>query len=112
MFFDDYYVYIISNDKKGTIYIGVTNNLEGRIWEHKEGIYKGFSSKYKTNKLVYYEVYNDINEAIAREKQLKKWKRDWKIELIEKDNPNWEDLYNNLQVVDPRFTDEYISARG
>jgi len=96
MFQNDYYVYVTASDKKGTIYIGVTNNLEGRIWEHKNNVYKGFTSKYKVNKLVYYEVYNDIKEAIEREKQLKKWNRDWKIKLIEEDNPEWEDLYNSL----------------
>jgi len=96
MFQNDYYVYMTASDKKGTIYIGVTNNLEGRIWEHKEKIYKGFTAKYAVNKLVYYEVYNDISEAIEREKQLKTWNRQWKINLIEKDNPEWRDLYNGL----------------
>ncbi len=96
MFQNDYYVYLIANDKKGTIYIGVTNDLERRVLEHKESINKGFSSKYKTNKLVYYESYNDIAEAIEREKQLKKWNRRWKLDLIERDNPNWEDLYYSL----------------
>jgi putative endonuclease len=96
MFQNDYYVYITAGDKKCTIYIGVTNNLEGRVWEHKNKVYKGFTSKYKVNKLVYYETYNDISEAIDREKQLKKWNREWKIKLIEENNPEWEDLYNNL----------------
>jgi len=96
MFQNDYYIYITTNKKGGTLYIGVTNNLEGRIWEHKEKINKGFTSKYKVDKLVYYETYNDINEAITREKQLKTWNRQWKINLIEKENPNWEDLYNSL----------------
>ena len=92
----DYYIYILANKEGGTLYIGVTNNLEGRVWEHKQGVYKGFSSKYKINRLVYYENYSDINEAITREKQLKKWNRAWKIQLIEKDNPRWEDLYPDL----------------
>ncbi len=92
----DYYVYILASKEGGTLYIGVTNNLEGRIWEHKEGVNKGFSSKYKTNRLVYYENYIDIYEAITREKQLKKWDRAWKIQLIEKDNPHWKDLYYDL----------------
>ena len=79
--------------------MGVTNNLEGRIWEHKEGAYKSFTNKYKANMLVYYEVYevyNDIKEAITREKQLKTWNRQWKINLIEKENPEWKDLYYDL----------------
>jgi len=96
MFFNNYYVYILANKKGGTLYIGVTNNLEGRIWEHKNNIYKGFPSKYKTYNLIYHEEYEDINSAIDREKQLKTWNREWKIALIEKENPNWEDLYYSL----------------
>lgn len=91
-----YSVYILANEKYGTLYIGVTNNLEGRVWEHKNKVNKGFSSKYKTYRLVYHEGYEDINSAIDREKQLKTWDRQWKINLIEKENPNWEDLYNSL----------------
>ena len=91
-----YSVYIMSNKKGGTLYVGVTSDLEGRIWEHKNNVYKGFSSKYKTYNLVYHEEFEDINSAIDREKQLKKWNRSWKIKLIEKENPNWEDLHNNL----------------
>ena len=109
MFQNDYYVYITTNKEGGTLYVGVTNNLEGRIWEHKEGAYKSFTNKYKANMLVYYEVYevyNDIKEAITREKQLKTWNRQWKINLIEKENPEWKDLYYDLQELDPRFTDD------
>ena len=112
MFQNDYYVYITASKKGGTIYIGVTNNLEGRVWEHKNNINKGFSSKYKNNRLVYYEVYNDIKEAILREKQIKTWNRQWKVNLIEKENLEWKDLYYNLQELDPRLTDGYISALG
>jgi len=93
MFNNNYYVYITTNKKDGVLYIGVTNNLEGRISEHKERMYKGFTYKYGLDKLVYYEIYNDIKEAIEREKQLKKWNRDWKIKLIEEENPNWNDLF-------------------
>lgn len=96
MYSKTYSVYIVTNEKYGTLYIGVTNNLEGRVWEHKNKVNEGFSSKYKTYKLVYHEEYEDINGAIDREKQLKTWNRQWKINLIEKENPNWEDLYNSL----------------
>ncbi len=92
----DYYVYIMANKKNGTIYTGVTNGLKKRIWQHKEKIFEGFTKKYDVDKLVYYELFNDIELAIKREKQLKKWKRNWKIALIEKDNPCWKDLYDNL----------------
>ncbi|MCB9211115.1 MAG: GIY-YIG nuclease family protein [Ignavibacteriales bacterium] len=87
----DYYVYIITNNKK-TLYIGVTNNLQRRIYEHKNQLIEGFSKKYNLNKLVYYEIYSEINDAIKREKQLKNWHREWKINLIESLNPNWDDL--------------------
>lgn len=91
-----YYVYIIASDKMGTIYISVTSDLVKRIYEHKNKIIKGFSSKYNINKLVYYEVYQDINEAITREKQLKKWNRNWKLKLIIEKNPQWDDLYSKI----------------
>ncbi|MFH0856489.1 MAG: GIY-YIG nuclease family protein [bacterium] len=92
----DYYVYIMANKKNGTIYTGVTNGLKKRIWQHRKKIFDGFTKKYDVDKLVYYELFNDIELAIKREKQLKKWKRNWKIALIEKDNPCWKDLYDNL----------------
>jgi putative endonuclease len=79
------------------LYIGVTNNILRRAQEHKEEKIKGFTEKYKVNKLVYFEHHEDINTAIAREKQLKDWKRMWKIELIEKNNPSWNDLYETLK---------------
>ena len=87
-----YYVYITTNITNNVLYIGVTNNLPRRIYEHKNGLVKGFSKKYKTNKLVYYETTNDINSAIAREKQLKNWRREWKVNLIEKENPGFSEL--------------------
>jgi putative endonuclease len=87
-----YYIYILASKRNGTIYIGITNNLEKRIYEHKNEITKGFTKKYDVKKLVYYEKTNDVISAIAREKQLKKWNRKWKLELIEKSNPQWNDL--------------------
>jgi len=87
-----YYVYIITNKKDGVLYVGVTNNLERRMFEHKNKLKKGFSSKYNLLQLVYFEEYQFIEEAIKREKNIKKWKRDWKIKLIIEENPNWDNL--------------------
>ena len=92
-----YYVYITASKRNGTLYIGVTSNLKKRVYEHKEGLVEGFTKKYNVDKLVYFETTNDINSAIQREKQLKNWKRDWKIKLIEIENPCWIDLYYNLE---------------
>jgi len=89
-------VYILSNYKNGTLYIGVTSDLIKRIYEHKSHAVDGFTKRYGVDKLVYYELHNSMEEAILREKQLKKWRRAWKIELIESFNPEWEDLYNTL----------------
>lgn len=91
-----YFVYILSNSNNTTLYIGVTSNLTKRIWEHKNKIADGFSQEYNINKLVYYETHNDINAAIIREKQLKKWKREWKERLINENNINWNDLYESI----------------
>jgi putative endonuclease len=88
----DYFVYILASQKNGTLYIGVTNDLGWRVFEHKHGLVDGFTKKYKIHKLVYFEQTNDINSAIVREKQLKKWNRKWKIKLINKLNPAWRDL--------------------
>ena len=90
------YVYILTNKRNGTLYIGVTSDLEKRILQHKLAIYKGFSKKYKVHILVYYEVYFDIQTAIQREKKLKKWERKWKLRLIEEHNPEWGDLYSGF----------------
>ena len=87
-----YYLYIITNKKNGVLYIGVTNNLERRMFEHKNKLIKGFSSRYNLDKLVYLEVYQYVEDAIKREKNMKKWKREWKINLIVEDNPDWGDL--------------------
>ena len=91
-----YYVYILASKRNGTLYIGVTNNLIRRVYEHRNDLINGFAKKYKVHMLVYYEHTNDINSAIQREKRLKKWKREWKIELIETMNPDWHDLYEQL----------------
>ena len=91
-----YYVYILSNGKNGTLYIGVTNNLLRRVKEHKEKIKDGFTKKYNITDLVYYEQTENVHSAISREKVLKKWERQWKINLIEKENPEWRDLYFEL----------------
>lgn len=88
----NYYVYILAGRRNGTLYIGVTNNLERRVYEHKTNIAGGFTAKYKVHQLVYYEQTTDINSALLREKQLKKWNRKWKLALIEKENSNWSDL--------------------
>jgi putative endonuclease len=91
-----YYVYIMANHKRGTTYIGMTNSIARRSTEHREGKSGGFSSRYRTKRLVYVEQHADVQEAIQREKQLKKWNRPWKIELIEKANPDWRDLWFDL----------------
>ena len=91
-----YYLYILASKKNGTLYTGLTNNLAQRVCEHKENMVPGFTQKYKVHRLVYYEQFADIHSAIAREKRLKKWKRQWKINLIEKMNPDWKDLYDNF----------------
>ena len=91
-----YYVYILASKQNGTLYIGVTGNLPQRIFEHKQHLTPGFTSKYNVDKLVYFERFEDINEAIAHEKRLKYWHRNWKKDLIEKYNPTWRDLYEDL----------------
>ena len=87
-----YYIYILANKYGGVIYIGVTKDLQRRVYEHKKGLIKGFTQKYNLKTLIYFESFKDVNGAITREKNLKKWKRDWKINLIEKENKNWNDL--------------------
>ena len=89
---NQYYVYILASKKNGTLYIGVTNNLARRVYEHKNGLIEGFTKKYNVKMLVHCEITPDINSAIKREKVLKKWNRQWKIRLIEKANPKWNDL--------------------
>ena len=87
------YVYILASQKSGTLYVGVTTNLVKRISEHKEGVTGGFTSRYDVRKLVYYEEFGDVLLAIEREKELKKWRRRWKVALFEKSNPEWRDLF-------------------
>ena len=89
---NQYYVYILTNYNETTFYIGVTNDLQRRVFEHKNKLIDGFSSKYNLTKLVYFEITEDIEVAIKREKQLKNWHRDWKINLIKENNPNFNDL--------------------
>ena len=91
-----YHVYMLSSGRHATLYLGVTNNLSRRVWEHKSKLHPGFSRKYGVDRLVWYEPYGRIDEAIAREKSLKKWRRDWKLRLIEEMNPEWQDLYLGL----------------
>ena len=92
----NYYIYLLANKKNGTLYTGSTSDLVKRIWEHKNKVIKGFTEKYDVTQLVYYEVCNDVNEAIKRENQIKRWRRQWKMQLIEKTNPDWRDLYDEV----------------
>ena len=92
----NYFIYILASKRNGTLYIGVTNDLIRRIYEHKNDFIEGFTKKYQVHRLVYYEQTESIETAINREKQLKKWRREWKINLIENMNPTWEDLYEKL----------------
>lgn len=89
-------VYILASKRNGTLYIGVTSDLMKRVWEHKNDLVDGFTKKYGVHRLVYFEMHEDMASAIQREKQLKKWNRNWKIQLIEKENPEWADLYESL----------------
>jgi putative endonuclease len=91
-----YAVYILASARNGTLYIGVSSDLIGRVWQHKNEQADGFTKKYGVKTLVWFEVHEDVNAAITREKQIKEWKRDWKIELIENENPYWNDLYSTL----------------
>ena len=91
-----YYVYILTSKPRGTLYIGITNDIVRRVSEHREGLVVGFTKKYNVHKLVYYQQCEDIESAIQREKQLKAWHRAWKIRLIEETNPTWKDLYETI----------------
>ena len=90
------YVYILTNPKNTVLYIGVTSNLVKRIWQHKNKSIDGFSKKYNLTKLIYFEIFESIDEAILREKRMKKWRRNWKENLINQTNPNWNDLYKEI----------------
>lgn len=91
-----YFVYVLASKKNGTLYIGITSDLLGRVWQHKNKVVDGFTKKYDVSSLVYYEQTEDVRSALSREKQLKNWKRKWKIELIEKENPKWIDMYDTM----------------
>ena len=91
-----YYVYLLASRKYGTLYLGVTSDLIRRIYEHRTDAVPGFTSRYGVKRLVWFEIYQDAISAISREKELKKWRRDWKIRLIEEANPDWLDLYDGL----------------
>ncbi len=91
-----YYVYLLASKRNGTLYIGVTNDLARRVWEHSEGMVPGFTKKHDVKLLVYFEVFEDVQAAIAREKRLKKYKREWKINLIQQHNVEWRDLAEDL----------------
>ena len=89
-------VYVLASKRNGTLYVGVTTDLVKRVYEHKNDLADGFTKKYQVHMLVYFETHEDISTAITREKQIKKWNRTWKIELIEQQNPEWQDLYDGL----------------
>ena len=89
-------MYILASKRNGTLYIGVTSNLQRRVWEHKKDLVEGFTKRYGVRHLVYYELHEDMASAITREKQMKKWNRSWKLELIERHNPGWKDLWEDI----------------
>jgi putative endonuclease len=91
-----FYVYLLASRKQGTLYLGVTKDLVRRTYEHKEKFVPGFTSRYDIRRLVWFEIYDDPTTAIEREKEIKKWRRAWKIDLIEKENPEWKDLYPEI----------------
>ena len=93
-----YFVYILASKPNGTLYTGVTSSLVARVWQHKNNIVEGFTQKYKVHSLVYFEERSSANDAIAREKQIKKWKRSWKVSLIEGKNPTWKDLWEQIST--------------
>jgi putative endonuclease len=90
------YVYLLASGKHGTLYVGVTNDIVRRVYQHKTKVFRGFTSRYHVHQLVWFESYDDPLNAIVREKEIKKWRRDWKINLIEQSNPEWVDLYESI----------------
>ena len=106
MKYKQYYIYILASKRSGTLYIGATSNLIKRVWQHKNKLINGFTKKYNIDKLVYFEITDDIRSAILREKRIKKWNRQWKIELIKKNNLEWKDLYESF------FSDVESRLRG
>jgi putative endonuclease len=95
-----YFVYILASQRNGTLYVGVTNDLVRRVQEHREGLVEGFTKRYRVKVLVYCEAHQDISKAILREKRIKRWRRDWKLELMERENPEWRDLWLDLTEQD------------
>jgi putative endonuclease len=91
-----YYVYILASKRNGTLYTGMTSDLIKRVWQHKNSLIDGFTKKYQVKLLVYFEVHRSPEEAIKKEKQIKKWNRNWKLRLIEEKNPDWDDLYGQI----------------
>jgi putative endonuclease len=91
-----FYVYMLASKRNGTLYTGVTSNLIQRVWQHGQDLVEGFTKKYRVKKLVYYEVHDNAESAITREKQIKKWRRKWKLRLIEEKNPQWKNLYDEI----------------
>jgi len=91
-----YFVYMLASERNGTLYVGVTGNLPKRLGEHRDALVEGFTKKYGVHKLVWFEEFSDVHEAILREKRIKKWRRTWKLELIEKMNPDWSDLFEQI----------------
>lgn len=92
------YLYLMASARNGTLYLGVTSDLLGRVWQHRNEVVESFTKKYGCHRLVWYETFDDIQQARHRELQMKKWKRAWKIELIERDNPQWLDLFDRLSL--------------
>jgi putative endonuclease len=92
----DYYVYLLTNKPRGTLYVGVTNDLVRRVYEHREGAVKGFTKQYGLKQLVHFEKYDTPRSAIQREKNIKHWKRTWKLDLVNSSNPQWRDLYKDI----------------
>ena len=93
-----YHVYILASGRNGTLYVGVTSDIAARVWQHRTGATPGFTDRYGVHRLVYLEAFDDVNEAILREKRIKKWRRAWKLELIERDNPQWLDLFDQINA--------------
>ncbi|MHB1218774.1 MAG: GIY-YIG nuclease family protein [Alphaproteobacteria bacterium] len=91
-----YYVYLLASKRNGTLYIGVTNDLGRRVWEHRTGAVQGFTKTHGVHRLVHFETFDDPRSAIEREKKVKRWRRDWKTALIERENPGWRDLYDEI----------------
>jgi putative endonuclease len=92
-----FYVYILSSKRNGTLYTGVTSNLVQRVWQHRNNVIEGFTTKYNVKILVYYETHDNAESAITIEKRIKKWRRNWKLRLIEESNPHWKDLYEGIR---------------